>query len=702
MSISPFRFSQSVFFSDAAPLNGSLHNAEEKIQLIAKKYFPESPLELRTAHSISPLSTPRENKEIAYLWSKAWGMPEMQREVSEASSKRSSPYSFDEPPELPKADICFEKAQKLESRAFIKPKDVKAIIRNYEKAYELGHKEAAFHLAEFYQTQFDLDNTVCWYRIALKQGDGRAALSLAEKLQMSESLTEEHKKEVIDSYKFAYETGAKAAACKLGDFYLLTLHDVDRATDWYQQAANEGDPSAAYTLYLLFHAIAGKENEAIAMYRRAYELEYPHAQEATLAKLTPQMVEKQRNLVHLIRHLAPAYLQQNLLSIAPGSESYQMIKRLIKYDVLSEADLQEMSQGPHLDKQRMFNSFKKIDQLWLQFKESSTHLVEGSAAAAAGAYEFIMEGKEVYFNEGTLIGKGHSKIVSQGYQLKGLNHHIWAKIPFAKEAESHVKLKLNKERAMLATLHAEGIPHLVEAYGNLYASSQAMIMVQKGYGKAIELFRQPGHLEEKQQVLKDVAEALFAMHAKDVVHCDIKPDNIFYEKDEQMRGKLGDFGGAVVLKSSHRATVQTATPAYMPPEYFRGIKYASKAFDCFGFGVTIFEAMTATRFAHGDHLFYLGNLSPDFYIRSVINVAQNFLDLSLQEQQKALEERLKKAPDELIKQEMDVLNHFIKSNFDPAQKKQLTYIFNIMRELLQENPAKRMTMQNAFEALNRC
>lgn len=68
-------------------------------------------------------------------------------------------------------------------------------------------------------------------------------------------------------------------------------------------------------------------------------------------------------------------------------------------------------------------------------------------------------------------------------------------------------------------------------------------------------------------VLRDIAAALGYVHARRIVHCDVKPANILIEADTG-RARLADFG--IACESGAGPDVQdgltVGTPAYMPPE----------------------------------------------------------------------------------------------------------------------------------------
>ncbi|XP_038684055.1 putative leucine-rich repeat receptor-like serine/threonine-protein kinase At2g19230 [Tripterygium wilfordii] len=84
------------------------------------------------------------------------------------------------------------------------------------------------------------------------------------------------------------------------------------------------------------------------------------------------------------------------------------------------------------------------------------------------------------------------------------------------------------------------------------------------------------------RVIRDLASALQYIHNTGYVYCDLKPLNILFDEENNL--KLGDMGGVV---SADKDIVRFTTEGYGAPE----IK-ATPMFDIFGFGVILMQLMT--------------------------------------------------------------------------------------------------------------
>lgn len=102
---------------------------------------------------------------------------------------------------------------------------------------------------------------------------------------------------------------------------------------------------------------------------------------------------------------------------------------------------------------------------------------------------------------------------------------------------------------------------------------------------------------EKVQLIKDVAEALYAAHNHGIIHRDIKPHNILVERrgDGRLRPVLMDFGLARDVQSSIHLTesgVVMGTPGYMSPEQAQGrVGEIDLRSDIYSLGAMLYELL---------------------------------------------------------------------------------------------------------------
>lgn len=81
-----------------------------------------------------------------------------------------------------------------------------------------------------------------------------------------------------------------------------------------------------------------------------------------------------------------------------------------------------------------------------------------------------------------------------------------------------------------------------------------------------------------------------AMHSKNILHRDIKTQNIFITQNDIL--KIGDFGISRQMETlTPMAMTACGTPYFMPPEVCQGKPYDSKA-DVWAVGVILYELIT--------------------------------------------------------------------------------------------------------------
>lgn len=119
-----------------------------------------------------------------------------------------------------------------------------------------------------------------------------------------------------------------------------------------------------------------------------------------------------------------------------------------------------------------------------------------------------------------------------------------------------------------------------EANGTVYLVEELLEGFPLSAGLAVA-----GAMSEERvlEVARDVGLALIQVHAAGLVHCDVKPDNLFLTRDE--RCVLLDFGATVA--AGERAT--GLSPGYAPPEQYTGV--VTPRVDIYALAATMFHLL---------------------------------------------------------------------------------------------------------------
>lgn len=147
-------------------------------------------------------------------------------------------------------------------------------------------------------------------------------------------------------------------------------------------------------------------------------------------------------------------------------------------------------------------------------------------------------------------------------------------------------------------------PNIVNTY-DVFDSPSVLYLVlemMKG-GELFDIIADRGRLSEQQasQVMRDIVTGVQYLHSCDVVHCDIKPENILCkEKNEwPLQVKLCDFGlssfidRALASSNGTDKTMNTmiGTPGYVAPEVIKREPYGPPV-DMWSCGVVLYVMLS--------------------------------------------------------------------------------------------------------------
>ena len=103
-----------------------------------------------------------------------------------------------------------------------------------------------------------------------------------------------------------------------------------------------------------------------------------------------------------------------------------------------------------------------------------------------------------------------------------------------------------------------------------------------------------GHITRRDiiQLGIHLCEALERCQKFNVIHRDIKPDNIFISTQGDF--KLGDFGVARTIERTSSGMTKTGTPSYMAPEVYKGEAYGYSV-DIYSLGIVMYRLLNNNR-----------------------------------------------------------------------------------------------------------
>lgn len=192
----------------------------------------------------------------------------------------------------------------------------------------------------------------------------------------------------------------------------------------------------------------------------------------------------------------------------------------------------------------------------------------------------------------SLIGQGGMSAVYLGYDPRS-QREVAIKIlpPYYLHAPKF-RERFEREALMIALLEH---PAIVPVYDMGEEDGQPYIVMRYMSGGSLtdKLRKGPIPLRECMEMYLRLAPALDTAHARGVTHRDVKPDNLLFDKYDNVF--LSDFGLARLRETIGFANISDGsimgTPAYMSPEQIQGDRELDGRSDIYSMGIVLYQML---------------------------------------------------------------------------------------------------------------
>ena len=190
-----------------------------------------------------------------------------------------------------------------------------------------------------------------------------------------------------------------------------------------------------------------------------------------------------------------------------------------------------------------------------------------------------------------IVGMGGMGVVYKAMQ-EPINRIVALKVlPPQLSLNDELSKRFDIEAKAISCLQHQNIVSLYEAGADKGYRYFAMQFVDGENLSARIQVKKPLPSLEVIDIAKQICRGLRYAHAQNVIHRDIKPQNILIDKENVAR--LSDFGIAKIFSSSGitMTGVTVGTPEYMSPEQAEGEEVDAKT-DIYSLGIVIYEMLT--------------------------------------------------------------------------------------------------------------
>ena len=313
--------------------------------------------------------------------------------------------------------------------------------------------------------------------------------------------------------------------------------------------------------------------------------------------------------------------------------------------------------------------------------------------------------KKVYPESNTqfyLFGReiGHGAFGKVNLCLHIGSGHLVAMKTFVKKDSKYkeTKEKLKNEVEVLSKLHH---PFINQILDNFETDTHFFIVMEYICGDLLSFIRKRNKLNEQisKVIFKQLIEGLKYIHKKNIIHRDIKLDNILIDTTNTV--KICDFGVSRKIERGEKVYERCGTPAYIAPEIYKKIGYTGFQSDVWSAGITLYYMLSGNLPFKGNNIHELENAILFGEYKKIRDISFDANDII--EKMLKLDPKERITIDELLKhpwlrnvnlENRHKLNIFSKTEKKVLSKYYVDYLNASKADLLENFTYRNLTIEN--------
>ncbi|XP_033113954.1 serine/threonine-protein kinase NIM1-like [Anneissia japonica] len=183
------------------------------------------------------------------------------------------------------------------------------------------------------------------------------------------------------------------------------------------------------------------------------------------------------------------------------------------------------------------------------------------------------------------LGTGNFSQVKMGLHVL-TKEKVAIKILDKTKLDQKTQRLLSREISSMEKLHHPNIIRLYEVVETL--SKLHIVMEYAAGGELFTKISNEGKLSEQESrpLYAQVVAAVAHIHSKNIIHRDLKAENVFYAANGL--AKVGDFGFSTVSKENETLNTFCGSPPYAAPELFKDEHYIGVTVDIWAMGIMLY------------------------------------------------------------------------------------------------------------------